>query len=119
MADTPDVNPAALERLKSIGGVRLLVNMIELFVQHAPARVAAASQAARAADLDALSGAVHSLKSSAGNLGACAVQDLAERLERAATEGRAAEIPALIEDLERALPRALARLEEEKRRSRE
>lgn len=79
---------AAVERLRRMGGGRLLRGMIELFLQHGPARVAAIRAAAETGDAAAMEFAAHTLKSSAGNLGAFALQASAERLEQEAVAGR-------------------------------
>lgn len=78
---------AAATRLHRIGGTRLLQGMIELFLEHAPARLAAADAALAAGTLGEAERAWHSLKSSAGNLGAVRLQAAAGQAEAAAAAG--------------------------------
>ncbi len=78
-APTPTLDQAVLDRLLDWGGDTLLARMIDLFLEAAPARVEEIEDASVTGDLEALARAAHSLKSSAGNLGA-------ERLRRAVIE---------------------------------
>ena len=75
------LDPSAAERLRRLGGERLLREMIELFLQLGPARLAAAE----GADLAEAERACHSLKSAAGNVGATALQAAAAEAEQAAS----------------------------------
>lgn len=61
---------AALERLRRFGGEKLLAGMIALFLEDAPARLAAARAAIAAGDPAGARAALHALKSSAAQLGA-------------------------------------------------
>jgi HPt (histidine-containing phosphotransfer) domain-containing protein len=58
--------------------------------------------------------AVHSLKSSAGNLGALALQHLAEQIEVLATTDRLAACEGLLNRLQEEMEAVQARLEEER-----
>ena len=84
IGDAPVIDAIAFERIRRVGGERLLQQMIASFLEHAPARLAAAlhtdlsAEAARAA---------HGLKSSAGNLGLARVMRLAEAMESREMEG--------------------------------
>lgn len=69
--DEPTVElDAALERLRRFGGDTLLRDMIDLFLEHTPARIAAAQQAIATGDAHAAHLAVHSMVSSCAQLGA-------------------------------------------------
>lgn len=83
------VDPAAVERLLRIGGPEFVVEMIDLFLEHAPARTAAARDALEAGDMTALYRAAHSLKSTAANLGARSLQEIAAQVEALAADGDA------------------------------
>ncbi|HUG39096.1 MAG TPA: Hpt domain-containing protein [Longimicrobiales bacterium] len=85
MEDPEVVEDAALDRLLRIGGQEFLLEMIDLFLAHAPERIRSARQALEAGDHRTLYRAAHSLKSTAGNMGARGLQGVAERVE-----GRAA-----------------------------
>lgn len=87
MTDQPVLDAAAQDRLRRIGGGKLLAQMIDLFLKHGPERIGAIRSAAAAGDAAALERAAHTLKSSAGNLGAGALQDAAARAEEQAASG--------------------------------
>ncbi len=117
MPDDSDLDPRAIARLRRLGGDRLLREMLRLFLQHAPGSIAAAVAAHRDGDLRGVEQAVHSLKSSAGNVGARAVQELAGTVEQLAESAQSAEGPRAeqigprLHDLQSALERILPHLE--------
>ena len=128
MPDPRVVDADALERLLRIGGQPFLLEMIELFLENAPERLSAARRALEEGDGPALYRAAHSLKSTAGNLGAQRLQAVAERLEaRAAAVGATAGGPAegagggdalrpLLDELDGCYAQVRERLETERRR---
>ena len=83
----PELDPAAIERLRRLGGDALAGKMASLFLELAPERLRAAREGLAAGDHDAIRRAAHSLKSSAGNIGANAILEDADRLEDAAESG--------------------------------
>ena len=72
-------------------GAPFVVQMIDLFLQESPARLAAAEHGLAAGDPASVGAAAHALKSSAGNLGAVALMNQMAALEQAARAGEAAE----------------------------
>lgn len=84
------LDPEALERLRRLGGNDLVRRMGELFLAVGEDRRAAARAGLESGDLESLERAAHSLKSSAGNMGAATLMERAGDLERAAEEARAA-----------------------------
>ena len=84
VGDAPVIDPVAFDRIRRVGGDRLLRQMIASFLEHAPLRMQAALDATDGA---AAARAAHSLKSSAGNLGLARVMLLAEMMELRAGEG--------------------------------
>ena len=81
-SDTFD--PTALGELLDLGDEDdrgLVVELIEIFLRDAPARVQALVEAAATRDFGGVERAAHALRGSAGNLGALAVQRLAESLQ--------------------------------------
>lgn len=110
------IDDAALERLLRIGGQEFLIEMIDLFLQHAPERIRAAREALAGGDHKALYRAAHSLKSTAGNLGARGLQRVAERVESKAAEMDVETIPPLLEEMARRYEDVRDRLEAERRR---
>ncbi len=107
----PARDPAALTMLHRIGGPSLVTRMINLFLDHAPRRLADLRAALARADAPALSAAAHTLKSSASQLGATDLADLCQRIESADLAGAAALLP----DLEAALAAASDSLSRERR----
>jgi len=71
----------ALKRLERFGGLKLCEELTTLFLQEAPARIAAARAALAAGDIEAIRAVAHMLKSSAGQMGALRVQMICERLD--------------------------------------
>ncbi len=97
-AEHAAIDRAVIERLDRLGGKKLATGMIDIFLQHAPTRIEAATVALAASDLDEVRRAAHSLKSSAGNLGAATLQGICENIERIAHgEDTNNEIPALVD----------------------
>jgi HPt (histidine-containing phosphotransfer) domain-containing protein len=112
----PAVDTAALDRLNRIGGQAFLVEMIELFLEHAPQRLATAREAFDAGDLDTVYRTAHSLKSTAANVGAEEVRAAAERLEERAAAGDATGSEPLLEEMVQRYGRARSELERERDR---
>ncbi|HVZ76901.1 MAG TPA: Hpt domain-containing protein [Gemmatimonadaceae bacterium] len=115
----PDTSPAgfdpeALDRLRRFGGGKLLLGMIELFIANAPERLAAARQALAANDANGVRQALHALKSSAGQLGAVALQELCAQGEAHASRGELAPVHAIAPALEQEFQAARQRLEAER-----
>ena len=96
---------ASLERLKRFGGGKLLGEMIALFVEAAPDRIAAARAGLVAGDAKAAEMALHSLKSSSAQLGAMKMQRLSEAGERITHGGSLEGVESIVRDLESEFPR--------------
>lgn len=108
----PVLEAAALERVRQIGGERLVARLLATFLDAAPLRVAKVTEGARVGDFDTVKQGVHSLKSMAGNVGAARLQALTEALEQAAVKGDAEAVRAGGEELEREYVRVEASLAE-------
>jgi len=100
-----------LAKLSRLGGACFVTEMIDLFLEHSPKRLDEALRGEAAGNLAAIENSMHSLKSSAGNLGADTVQHLAEQIEALAHEARGDEISPLLRLLEIAYTRIRGRLE--------
>jgi HPt (histidine-containing phosphotransfer) domain-containing protein len=87
MQELPVLDRTALDRLLRLGGQPLLQQMIELYLTHAPERLDALEQGLQAGDPGQVERAAHTLKSSAGNLGARRLQHSAEAVEALAARG--------------------------------
>jgi HPt (histidine-containing phosphotransfer) domain-containing protein len=109
MTVPPLLDPAALERLRQIGGPDLVRQMLALFRDGTAQRLAETRAASDAGRADGVARAAHALVSSAGNVGATELMDRARALEAAARSG-AAEVPALVAQLEEAHARLAAPL---------
>lgn len=104
--EAPANDDAALERLRRFGGEKLLSRMIELFLVAAPERIGAARAGVAALDAQAVELALHSLKSSAAQLGALRMQRLSERGESLARHGSLHGVAELVEALDAELANA-------------
>ncbi|MEY4386340.1 MAG: Hpt domain [Verrucomicrobiota bacterium] len=102
MNESRNLDPAAMERLRKLGGEAFVSKMVQLFVDYAGEKVAAARQAQAAGNLSGVADAVHPIKSSAGNIGACRVQELAQRIEQLAKQGQGESAGLLVGELEAA-----------------
>jgi HPt (histidine-containing phosphotransfer) domain-containing protein len=105
------LDDAALNRLRSFGGQKLLNGMIELFVKNAPTRAADAREALDCGDAAALRAALHALKSSAGQLGAASVHQACIAGEELASRGELGQCTEHVQRIENDLPLACQELE--------
>jgi HPt (histidine-containing phosphotransfer) domain-containing protein len=111
MPDPPVIDRAAIQRLEDWGGEALFRKMIESFLSHAPERLeeirdGVARHDARRAELGA-----HSLRSSAGNLGASRLQVLCEGAETMAEAGEFSALEGLLPELDQVFSDAREELE--------
>lgn len=112
--DPSRFNSDAIERLLKLGGPKFTLEMIELFRSYGGKKIAEALEARQTGDLLALAEAAHPLKSSAGNVGAIRVQELAAQVESSARELQAELAGARLDELEHAFGEAILFLESEK-----
>ena len=75
------IDPQAQARLQEWGGPELLVQMIRLFLENAPERLEQVRKGIADGSLKDAERGVHSLKSSAANVGAARVSRLAAAME--------------------------------------
>jgi HPt (histidine-containing phosphotransfer) domain-containing protein len=114
MNESVPIDPAALERLRNLGGPNFLHMMIGLFLELAHKQLEVARAAERAGDARMVGKAVHPLRSSSGNVGAAAMLDLATRIELLAQEQKMDPLPPLLRELEAAFDRVRPHLEKER-----
>ena len=114
MSENQNLDPAALERLHKLGGDAFVGKMIGLFLDYAGGKVAAARQAQAEGNLAAMQEAVHPIKSSAGNVGARRVQELAQQIEQLARQGQGDKLAALTGELEAAFAAVKVELTQKK-----
>jgi HPt (histidine-containing phosphotransfer) domain-containing protein len=95
--------PAALARLRRFGGERLVRDMAAIFIADMPERLALARSALAAENVDRVAYAAHTMKSSAAQFGAGALERLCADAERAARAGDLVALPALVAGMDREL----------------
>ncbi len=110
MDKSVELDEQVIERLKELGGDGFLAELLDLFAENAPVKLQEALDADKQGDLTQLERAVHSLKSSAGNLGAFQLMELCNRIELLATEGQADQVSPLVAELQAAYERVDSRL---------
>jgi two-component system sensor histidine kinase/response regulator len=116
VTEGPEVlDGVALERLKSLGGTELLAQMIDLFLEHGKERLDAALAGEQSGDRIAVERAAHSLKSTAGNLGAQALQRSAQAIELGAATADESALTDLMRELEERFAEVRSALEERRR----
>jgi two-component system, sensor histidine kinase and response regulator len=93
------------------GDPELLIDLINLFLGDGPAKVQSVLHGLACQDLEQVERAAHSLKGSAGNLGARLLQDTCEQLQLAARGHRFNEVRQLAPTLEAGFADARAALE--------
>jgi CheY-like chemotaxis protein len=104
-----------LGNLHRLGGHEFVVEMIDLFLDLAPKKIADAAAALASGNVDAIRQAAHSLKSASANLGADALFAAAARAERAAAQEQVDILPALVSGMEQTFARVKTSLEQRKR----
>lgn len=83
--DARDFDDEALNKLEAVGGNDLVVRMIELFTRLVPERLANGRAALASGDSKTLERLMHSMKSSAANVGAVQLQRFAAEAELLST----------------------------------
>ena len=86
-AELPPLDPAKVQELEKVGGSDFLVQIIELFLANAPARLEELRAALASGQADAASRAAHSLRGSAANIGARTLSDMCAVAETSAQLG--------------------------------
>lgn len=103
-ADEP-LDSSTVQKLRRLGGDEFARQMIDIFLDFVPNKLAEARKAKEEANLKGLEKAVHAVKSSAGNLGAARFRDLASRIESLARETSSeaawALLPELLDEFQR------------------
>jgi two-component system sensor histidine kinase RpfC len=115
-ADFPETDPEALERLRRFGGAKLLRDMITLFLEAMPQRLASARNGLARGDAHAVEHELHALKSSAAQLGALRMNRLSLEGERLAKACALDAAPDILDQLDAEMPRVREWLESAKSR---
>ncbi|HED66668.1 MAG TPA: response regulator, partial [Planctomycetes bacterium] len=91
----------------------LFEELVQIFLEDTPIRMADLEKAFEGADPDSLSGAAHALKSSAANLGALRLAEMFKKLEAAGREKQLESVESLIQNVRSEYQRVQEALEEE------
>lgn len=110
MTDPDVIDPTAHARLQEWGGSKLLTQMIRLFLENAPTRLDQVRRGLDGGEIRDVERGVHSLKSSAANVGAVVLSRTAAEMEDLATAGDRAALERLLPTLEEAWTRAREQL---------
>jgi len=103
MSNGVAIDPEAIENLRALSpddGDVFLKDIIGIFIEDTPARIAELRQALTEADNVRFTRAAHSIKGSSSNLGAIALRDLAADLEQKSRQSGLANLESLLENLE-------------------
>lgn len=87
LSRVPLIDAGVLRNIAALAKPALLTSMIDLYLQHSPSLVGAIETAAANMHADALSQAVHTLKSSTANLGGTRLAMVAKECEALVREG--------------------------------
>lgn len=101
MDEISPVDAGQMERLKEWGGPELQKKMVDLFLTHAAERLDQIRQGIAGGAAEEAERGAHTLKSSAGNVGARKVQTLAQDAESLAEAGKLDDLRGLLPSLER------------------
>ena len=117
---TGTLNMEVIDELLALsddGDPELLVDLIEMYLADGPTKLAAIESGIAAGDWERVERAAHSLKGSAGNLGATQVLAASDRIQNACREHQTSGVPAdakalaqHLKDAEAALRGVLSRL---------
>jgi len=112
MSDTI-IDPAAIETLRSLGegDDEFLREIIGIYLQDTPQRLAELRTRSGEDDRSAFVRAAHTIKGSSANVGASLVRSLAETLEQHAAQTPLAELAPRVAELEAAYAQTRAELE--------
>ena len=103
MSNGVSIDPEAIENLRSLSpddGDVFLKDIIGIFIEDTPARIAELRQALTDADTVRFTRAAHSIKGSSSNLGAIALRDIAADLEQKSRQDGLTNLESLVAALE-------------------
>jgi len=112
MPTNASLDTEAIRVLQRLGGAAFVRQLIETFLRVAPKRIQQSHDALRAGNWLDLERFALALRSSAGNIGAAELRDLARILEDEAGRHNVARVPSLLVRLDDALARFRKRAED-------
>jgi HPt (histidine-containing phosphotransfer) domain-containing protein len=101
-----------LMSLSDDGDPELLLDLIKLFLDDGPGKVASIEQGLAKGDFDQMERGAHALKGSAGNLGARLLQGVCEEMQLATRQHRLPEAQQLTQQLHKRFTEAKAALQD-------
>jgi HPt (histidine-containing phosphotransfer) domain-containing protein len=104
------IDDRALDRLRRQGGPVLVREIVKIFLEDAPVRLRDGRAGVAARNLDATRRAAHSLKSTAGALGAVELKSISDRIEQLAASEDAPAVAALLDQWDAAFAEAARHL---------
>ena len=111
-----EINMAVIEELLSLtddGDKSLLTDLIQMFLEDSPSKLAMIRAGLTSGDVEQIEKAAHSMKGSAGNLGATNVQEICDRLQHVSRGSMPeTEISMLVQQLEAPYANAVRELRE-------
>jgi len=109
----PAIDSQAIEELRALnpGDDSFLRELIQIFLEDSPQRVAEISECLESGDALRLTRAAHSLKGSSSNFGALQLRTVSERIEHLGRDGKLGEVPALLPGLQAEFARVKAELD--------
>jgi two-component system, sensor histidine kinase and response regulator len=81
--EAPVLDVAVLDELRTLGGDGIVAELVGMFLEDTPPRLAALREAMQEGDAESIEGVAHALKGSAGNMGATRLAGVCARLENA------------------------------------
>ena len=112
---SPALDSTALERLRKLGGDSFAAEMIGMFLEFTDKKIAEGRAAQTAGDLSAVAKALHPIKSSAGNVGAETLRQLAARVEELAQKNEPHAVASTLLEAERCFSSLKPQLEATRR----
>jgi HPt (histidine-containing phosphotransfer) domain-containing protein len=94
------INPDRLHEV-AMGDDEFMIELIDLYLQDAPAQIKALGEAVSSHDKAAVSAAAHKLKGSCGNIGAEGLAALCQQIENSGRASRMSELPELFDQVGR------------------
>jgi HPt (histidine-containing phosphotransfer) domain-containing protein len=115
MANDTLIDPEAIENLRALNpddGDGFLRDIVGIFLEDTPARIAELKTAFASADAGKFTRAAHSIKGSSSNLGAKQLRAISEKLEHQSRSGNLAGLGPVMAELDAAYAATKSALEE-------
>ena len=110
--DAELIDHTVIDRLHRTGGDELVGKMLELFATYVADRVQDARHAVDEGRLADVAKAAHAIRSSAGNIGATVLFDIATRIEHNVENAAPQEAPSMVGELEHTFAATLRGVEQ-------